>query len=67
LDHEQVLADFAAAKEEGSRLVQQKKADEGCLMWQDAAVDVDEIVESSKPNYMFEMHVRQTLTPCVYF
>jgi hypothetical protein len=46
-DYERVLADFAAVKEEGSRLFQQKRAEEGCLMWQDAAVDIDKIVESS--------------------
>ena len=46
-DPEQVLADFAAAKEEGSRLFQLRKVDEGTLIWQDAAVDLDKMLESS--------------------
>ncbi|KAH7073602.1 hypothetical protein BKA63DRAFT_37285 [Paraphoma chrysanthemicola] len=46
-DCEGVLADLKAAKEKGSGLFQQGRRDEGCLLWQDAAVDVDTIYESS--------------------
>lgn len=47
LSHEQVLADFTAAKQNGATLFQQRKADDGCLIWQDAAVDIDSMLESS--------------------
>ena len=46
-DFKQVLASFAAAKEEGSRLFQQRKTSEGCLIWQDAALDIEKMVQSS--------------------
>jgi hypothetical protein len=46
-DPGQVVADFAAAKEEGSTLFRQRKTEDACLAWQDAAVDIDKMVESS--------------------
>jgi hypothetical protein len=46
-DYNQVLADFAAAKHEGTRLFQQRNTEQGCLVWQDAAVDIDNMVASS--------------------
>jgi hypothetical protein len=46
-DPEAVLADFAASKDTGLKLFQQRKADDGCLVWQDAALDIDKMVQSS--------------------
>jgi hypothetical protein len=42
-DPQQILADFAAAKEQGSELFQQRELSDGCLVWQDAVTDIDKI------------------------
>lgn len=42
-----MLADFVAAKAEGSRLFQQGKRGDGSIIWADAAVDIDKMVMSS--------------------
>jgi hypothetical protein len=46
-DPAHVLANFVAEKERGSRLFKQGNKEEGCLIWQDAALDIDKMVESS--------------------
>lgn len=46
-DADQLLADFTAAKEQGSKLFQQRRVEEGCLCWQDAALDLDNTMASS--------------------
>jgi hypothetical protein len=46
-DHEHVLRDLRAAKDKGSSLFKQGKQDEGCLIWQDAVVNIDKVHEST--------------------
>jgi hypothetical protein len=46
-DPDEILASFTAAKQEGSRLFQQRKFDDASLAWQDAAVDIDKMLASS--------------------
>jgi hypothetical protein len=46
-DPNQILADLAAAKEDGSRFFKQRKSEDAVLAWQDAAVEVEKMVESS--------------------
>jgi hypothetical protein len=46
-DPAHILANFALEKEKGLKLFQERMKDEGCLVWQDAALDIDKIVESS--------------------
>ncbi|KNG50335.1 hypothetical protein TW65_02270 [Stemphylium lycopersici] len=42
-----VLAEFTAAKESGFRLYQQRNIEKACLQWQDAALDVDKMIQTS--------------------
>ena len=42
-----VLSLFSTAKEDGSRLFREGKKEEGSLRWQDAALDLDKVHESS--------------------
>lgn len=46
-DPSAVLAEFTAAKEEGSRLYRERKADDVCLKWADTAVEIDELLETN--------------------
>jgi hypothetical protein len=45
-DPEKVLADIAAAKENGSNLFKQQNGGDAYLAWADAAVDIDKILAS---------------------
>ncbi|CAO2648304.1 Nn.00g075710.m01.CDS01 [Neocucurbitaria sp. VM-36] len=47
LDSKSVLAEFIKTKEEGTRLFQERRNEEACLRWQDAAVDIDRLHSSS--------------------
>ncbi|KAF1918150.1 hypothetical protein BDU57DRAFT_586642 [Ampelomyces quisqualis] len=61
-DPQQILADFASAKEKGYTLFQQRKFGYGCLVWQDAAVDIDKIrASSSWPNLV--KHANENFVP----
>ncbi len=42
-----VLAEFTAAKEDGSRLFRDKNVEEACIGWQDAVYDMEKLLESS--------------------
>jgi hypothetical protein len=42
-----VLAEFSAAKEDGTRSFRERKNDEAAMRWMDAVFDIDKIHESS--------------------
>ncbi|KAF2871153.1 hypothetical protein BDV95DRAFT_521672 [Massariosphaeria phaeospora] len=46
-DPDQILSDFAAAKEKGSQLFKDGEIAQAKLAWQDATLDLDNLVESS--------------------
>ncbi|KAF1844857.1 uncharacterized protein K460DRAFT_286700 [Cucurbitaria berberidis CBS 394.84] len=46
-DPRSVLEELLAAKQNGSRLFQERKFEEACLCWQDAVVDIEKIIQSS--------------------
>lgn len=50
-DPEEILIEYAMAKEEGLRLFKERKNEQACNLWQDAVTNIDKIHESSSwPN-----------------